>query len=150
MLANTIKEDISDIKLRLSCPRGARQFLFESSPISNEWRIAIQNRLLLLRLPMMNPRREFVYNLSKGVTTRRAAFETFSLVDLPRDTISYPSYRNMTICIFFSSGRVQHQHLELSGCFQKVFHIELFVTFRKHPQRNHRVCTRYLEKMLLW
>jgi len=25
----------------------------------------------------------------------------------------------------------------ISGCFQKVFRIELFVTFRKHPQRNY-------------
>jgi len=49
----------------------------------------------------------------------------------------YP-YRNIydNMIHFFLNRKVR---LQLSRCFQKIFHIKLFITFRKHPQRNCRV-----------
>lgn len=93
-----------DIKFDRVIRRRARQFLLESSPISNKWRIAIQNSLLLLRLPMMNPRREPACNFSKGGNDPLQRSKLF-IVDLPRDIISYPSYRNVTICFFFQAEK---------------------------------------------
>lgn len=85
----------------------------------------------------MNPRRELAYNLSKGVTTRRSIQKLF-IVDLPRDTNIVSVLQKYDEMHFFFFKTEKYPRLLLSGCFQKVYRIELFVTFRKHPQKEFR------------